>query len=261
MKRVRLDKLLVDRGIETSRERARDRIEQGEVRVGGIVVTRPASQVDPGAHVEIFGDGLQYVSRGGLKLEQAIDAFSVDPTGMVVMDVGASTGGFTDCVLQRGAIRVYAVDVGYGQLAWKLRQDERVIVMERTNIRYLARDAVPENVDLAVIDCSFIGLNRVLAPTAAFLCQGSQVLALVKPQFEVGPSGIGKGGVVRDARIRARAIEDVRELAVRTGFEVLGGVDCDTHGPAGNIEYLMHLRMLHDPPPAPVSEADLDPPR
>lgn len=260
MKRVRLDKLLVDRGIETSRERARVRIEQGEVRVGGMVVTRAASQVDPGAHVEIFGDGLQFVSRGGLKLQQALDAFEVDPTGMVVMDVGASTGGFTDCVLQAGAARVYAVDVGYGQLAWKLRQDDRVVVMERTNIRYLARDAVPEAIDLAVIDCSFIGLNRVLAPTAGFLRKGSQVLALVKPQFEVGPAGIGKGGVVRDSRIRARAIDDVRELALRTGFEVVGGVDCDTHGPAGNVEYLMHLRLLQDPPEATPSDTDIDPP-
>jgi 23S rRNA (cytidine1920-2'-O)/16S rRNA (cytidine1409-2'-O)-methyltransferase len=242
MKRVRLDKLMVDRGIEVSRERARERILAGEVRVGGIVVQKPASQIEPGAHLEVLGDGLTYVSRGGLKLQQALDAFHVDPTDRIVIDVGASTGGFTDCVLQRGATRVYAVDVGYGQLAWKLRQDDRVVVMERVNIRYLEPEALPELCDLAVIDCSFIGLHQVLGPTARFLKPTGEVVALVKPQFEVGPSGLGKGGVVRDARTRTMAIDKVAMTARDLGFEVLGGVDCDTHGPAGNVEYLMHLR-------------------
>jgi 23S rRNA (cytidine1920-2'-O)/16S rRNA (cytidine1409-2'-O)-methyltransferase len=243
MRRVRLDRFLVERGLCGSRERAREHILAGEVRVGGIVTTRPASQVAPDADVTIDAEQPRYVSRGGLKLEQALDAFGLSCEGRRVMDVGASTGGFTDCVLQRGAARVYAVDVGYGQLAWKLRCDERVVVMERTNIRELDPASLPEGVDLAVIDCSFIGLQKVLRPVRSFLRPGADVVALVKPQFEVGRAGIGKGGVVRDADVRAGAIERVRAEATELGFEVVDGVDCDTHGPSGNVEYLLRLRV------------------
>lgn len=242
MKRIRLDRFLVERGLVASRERAREHIEAGEVLVGGVPCTRPASQVAPDASVQLVAEPPRFVSRGGLKLEQALEAFEVPCEGRVVMDVGASTGGFTDCVLQRGAARVYAVDVGYGQLAWKLRQDERVVVIERTNIRELPTDDVPEPIELAVIDCSFIGLAKVLAPTSAFLGAGADVVALVKPQFEVGRAGLGKGGVVRDAEVRRAAIDRVAEEARTCGFTVQNGVDCETHGPSGNVEYLMHLR-------------------
>lgn len=251
MKRVRLDRLLVDRGMEPSRERARVRIEAGEVRVGGLPAHKPGTLVSTDAAVELVGETMRYVSRGGLKLEQALDRFGLDCTGLRVMDVGASTGGFTDCVLQRGAASVYAIDVGYGQLAWSLRQDPRVVNFERTNIRHLAADALPSPVDLAVIDCSFIGLDKVLPPTSRFLRRGADVVALVKPQFEVGRDGLGKGGVVRDPVVRAAAIAAVRQSAIAAGFEVCDGVDCDTHGPQGNVEYLLWLRW----PEAPASGA------
>jgi 23S rRNA (cytidine1920-2'-O)/16S rRNA (cytidine1409-2'-O)-methyltransferase len=242
MKRIRLDRLLVERGLEQSRDRAQERIEAGEVTVGGIPVRRPAALVDPGASVALVGEGNRYVSRGGLKLEQALRELAVECTDRVVIDVGASTGGFTDCVLQHGARRVYAVDVGYGQLAWKLRQDPRVVVLERENIRELDPSRVPEACDLAVVDCSFIGLAKVLGPTARFLRPGAEVVALVKPQFEVGPAQVGKGGVVRDPKARSAAIERVRDEATGLGFEVGDGVDCATPGPMGNVEYLLRLR-------------------
>lgn len=245
--RVRLDKLLIERGLETGREKAAARIEAGDVLVNGLVVTRPASMVDRGADVSLGGSAMRYVSRGGLKLEQALEAFGVDCNERVVIDVGASTGGFTDCVLQRGARRVFAVDVGYGQLAWKLRQDPRVVVLERTNIRTLDPDALDEKASLAVIDCSFIGLMKVLAPTLRFLTPDAEVVALVKPQFEVGPGRVGKGGVVRDEDARREAIDAVRLDAVGLGLEVLGGVDCETHGPSGNVEYLLWLRRVSVP--------------
>lgn len=241
MTRKRLDRLLVERGLVTSRERARAAIEAGEVLVDGFPVRRPASQVGPGADIRLEAEPMPFVSRGGLKLQQALDAFDVPVEGATVIDVGASTGGFTDCVLQRGAHRVYAVDVGYGQLAWKLRSDDRVVVIERTNIRALTEQQMPEKADLAVIDCSFIGLAKVLPPTTGFLGAGAQVVALVKPQFEVGREGVGKGGVVRDQAVRAAAIDRVGTEAASLGFEILGGIDCDTHGPSGNVEYLLWL--------------------
>jgi 23S rRNA (cytidine1920-2'-O)/16S rRNA (cytidine1409-2'-O)-methyltransferase len=248
---VRLDKLLVERGLESSRERAATRIEAGEVLVSGMVVTRPASMVDPGADVALSGAAMRFVSRGGLKLEQALEAFGIDCTGRVVIDVGASTGGFTDCVLQRGASRVFAVDVGYGQLAWKLRTDARVVVLERANIRSLDPAAIEQKSTLAVIDCSFIGLTKVLPATLRFVAPGADIVALVKPQFEVGPGHVGKGGVVRDVEARRAAIDAVREDAARIGLEVRGGVDCDTHGPNGNVEYLLWLRVPLSGPASP----------
>ncbi len=185
---------------------------------------------------------MPFVSRGGLKLQQALEHFELELSGFTVIDVGSSTGGFTDCVLQRGAAKVFAVDVGYGQLAWKLRSDDRVVVLERTNIRHLTREQAPDLCDLAVIDCSFIGLDKVLPSTRPFLKANGFVVALVKPQFEVGREGLGKGGVVRDPIARQGAIDRVAHDAASMGFEVLQGVDCDTHGPSGNVEYLMWLR-------------------
>lgn len=242
MSLMRLDKFLVVRGLEPSRERARERILAGEAWVNGLPVTKPAAMVDPGANVVLRGEALNYVSRGGLKLEQALRSFSVPTEGVRAIDVGASTGGFTDCLLQRGAASVHAVDVGYGQLAWKLREDPRVVVMERTNIRSLSPTDFEVLFDLAVIDCSFIGLEKVLPHVAPLVRLGGEVVALVKPQFEAGREGIGKGGVVRDAKVRAAAIAKVEVHAKACGFEIVAGEDCNTHGPSGNVEYLMYLR-------------------
>ncbi|MFT6399479.1 MAG: 23S rRNA (cytidine1920-2'-O)/16S rRNA (cytidine1409-2'-O)-methyltransferase [Bradymonadia bacterium] len=238
-KKLRLDKLVVERGLEVSRTRAHARIMAGECRVGGRAVTKPGHQVSRDADIEFVGGGLKFVSRGGLKLEQALDASELTVDGQVCMDVGASTGGFTDCLLQRGASAVFAVDVGYGQLAWKLRNDPRVTVLERTNIRHLARELVTRPIDTAVVDCSFISLRTVYPAMAPFLEVGSRVVALVKPQFEVGRENLGSHGVVRDLDARRNAIDEVSEAVSAAGLRVDGGVDCDTHGPKGNVEYLL----------------------
>lgn len=240
-KKERLDVTLVEREIVETRSRARGLIMAGEVFVNGQRVDKAGAAIGADDTIEVRG-GLAYVSRGGLKLAAALDAFEYDCAGKVVIDVGASTGGFTDCVLQRGAAHVYAVDVGYGQLAWKLRADERVTVLERSNIRHLEPDAIDARCDLAVIDCSFISLRLVLPNTMTFLAARADVIALVKPQFEAGREGIGKGGVVRDEDVRAAAIEEALSGAADLGLEIVDGIDCPVHGPAGNIEYLVWLR-------------------
>lgn len=237
----RLDVALVDRELVETRSRAHALIMAGEVFVNGQRVDKAGTPVRDADTIEVRGS-LPYVSRGGLKLEAALDAFGYDCADKVVIDVGASTGGFTDCVLQRGARHVYAVDVGYGQLAWKLREDPRVTVLERTNIRHLAPDALPEPCDLAVIDCSFISLGLVLPNTLNFLRPQADVIALVKPQFEAGKEGIGKGGVVRDEATREAAIEAAIAAGTELGLERVAGIDCPVHGPAGNVEYLVWLR-------------------
>lgn len=241
-RKVRLDVLLVDRELVESRTRAQARIMAGDVFVNGQRADKAGVKYPEDASVEVRGDDLPYVSRGGLKLEAALDAFGYACEGRVVIDVGASTGGFTDCVLQRGAARVYAVDVGYGQLAWKLRSDARVVSIERTNIRHMAADALPEPCALAVIDCSFIGLEKVLPPTLTFLAPDADVIALIKPQFEVGREGLAKGGVVRDEALREAAIARVIEAAQALGMRQVDGIDCPVHGPAGNVEYLAWLK-------------------
>lgn len=246
MKRERLDKAMVRREIVASRARAQEHIAAGEVFVNGMPASKAATLVDRGADIKLRGEKLAYVSRGGLKLEQALRSFDVPVHERRCIDVGASTGGFTDCLLQHGAATVHAVDVGYGQLAWKLRDDDRVTVLERTNIRGLTLQDLGEPFDLAVIDCSFIGLDLVLPHVAPLLRMGGEVVALVKPQFEAGKGGVQKGGVVRDAAVRERAIQKVRDVAVDCGFEILDGEDCETHGPAGNIEYLMYLRRVKE---------------
>ena len=242
MSRERLDKALTRRAIVSSRERAQEHIAAGEVLVNGIPVLKAAAMVDRGADLKLRGEPLKFVSRGGLKLEQALIAFEVDSEGKRCIDVGASTGGFTDCLLQRGAASVHAVDVGYGQLAWKLRDDPRVVVMERTNIRDVHAEDIAPLFELGVIDCSFIGLDKILPHVAPLIQTYGEVVALVKPQFEAGREGVGKGGVVRDQAVRQQAIQSVRDIATDWGFEVLAGEDCDTHGPSGNVEYLLHLR-------------------
>jgi len=238
----RLDKLLVDRGLTSSRERARALILAGQVVVGEHAVDKAGTRVEIDAIIRVKGDDLPYVSRGGLKLAHALDVFAVEAAGRTAIDVGASTGGFTDCLLQRGASRVYAVDVGYGQLAWKLREDPRVVCMERTNIRRLTPRILGASPDLAVIDASFISLDKVLPPTLALLSPRAEVVALIKPQFEVGKGQVGKGGVVRDPHQHAEVIARIREEAEALGCTVLGVTDSPLLGQKGNREFLIHLR-------------------
>ena len=243
----RLDLLLVERELVESREQARRLIMAGEVFVDEQVADKAGRLVSLEASLRVRTPP-RYVSRGGLKLEAALDAFAIDPSGLTAVDVGASTGGFTDCLLQRGAAKVYAVDVGYGQLAWKLRSDERVVTIERTNIRYL--EALPDGVlvDLAVIDASFIGLELVLPPTLRLLTANGQVVALIKPQFEAGPNDVGKGGVVRDRAVHRRVLDEISTLAQTLGVQVAGLTVSPAPGPAGNIEFLIWLDKENRPP-------------
>ena len=235
---MRLDVLVHQRGLTESREKARSLILAGQVLVAGQVVNRASAQVDPETEVVIH-QGLPYVSRGGLKLEHALDVFNIAPAGWVVADVGASTGGFTDCLLQRGAARVYAIDVGYGQLAWRLRQDPRVVVMERTNARYL--EALPEPVNLVTVDVSFISLRLILPPARRWLSANGQVIALIKPQFEAGPQEVGKGGVVRDKQTHRAVLRSILSWATQNAWSLLGLTRSPIKGPKGNTEFLAWL--------------------
>ncbi len=227
--------LLVEKGLASTREQARSLIMAGSVAVGGEVVDKPGTKVEEDTVLTVAAPP-KYVSRGGLKLERALDAFGLDVAGQVVVDGGASTGGFTDCVLQRGAARVYAVDVGYGQLDWRLRSDPRVVVMERTNIRYLT--ALPEPADLAVMDLSFISLRLVIPAVARLLRPGGQMVVLVKPQFEAGRGQVGKGGVVRDPQVHRSVLRGLVEWGDREGYGVRRVAVSPLKGPAGNVEFL-----------------------
>ena len=237
----RLDKSLVDRGLVQSRERARALILAGEVLVNGKVAGKAGEMVDPSSDIALKGKDIPYVSRGGLKLEKALDEFDIDVSGKVAMDVGASTGGFTDCLLQRGAGKVYAVDVGYGQLDSKLRNDPRVVNIERQNIRYLQKEAIPEAMDVATIDASFISLDKVIPKVLEFLKDEGELIALIKPQFEVGKGEVGKGGVVRDEAKQAAAVEKIRRFCEEIGVTVKGIVESPIRGPKGNKEFLIYL--------------------
>lgn len=237
----RLDKLLVDLGLAASRERARALILAGKVVVDDHRVDKAGAKVDVSAQVRLKGEDIRYVSRGGLKLEQALRAFPITVADRVAMDVGASTGGFTDCLLQNGASKVYAVDVGYGQLAWKLRDDPRVINMERCNIRHLTVDKLEPRPSLAVIDASFISLAKVLPSTLPLLTEQAEVIALIKPQFEVGKGQVGKGGVVKDPKLHQQVIDNVEQLAIELGCRVLGVDESPILGPKGNREFLIYL--------------------
>jgi 23S rRNA (cytidine1920-2'-O)/16S rRNA (cytidine1409-2'-O)-methyltransferase len=243
--RERLDKVLVDRGLAPTRARAQSLILAGKVTVRGEVVTKAGQGVLDGDEVALREEDHPYVSRGALKLVKGLDTFGIDPAGKVALDIGASTGGFTDVLLRRGAARVYAIDVGYGQLAWQLRQDPRVVVLERQNVRSIDPSLVPEPCDLAVTDVSFISLTLVLPHIAALLRPpaGKPIVVLVKPQFEVGREQVGKGGVVRDEAARRGAIDKVAGWARANGFEVGGdAVESPITGPAGNVEYLLLLK-------------------
>jgi 23S rRNA (cytidine1920-2'-O)/16S rRNA (cytidine1409-2'-O)-methyltransferase len=238
----RIDKLLVEKGMVQSRERARALIMEGKVTVDGEILEKSGTPVKVDATLQIQGDDLPYVSRGGLKLEAALMAFEVDPEGKVVIDVGASTGGFTDCVLQKGAKKVYAIDVGYGQLAWKLRQDPRVVNVERRNIRYLKREEVSEEADLIVVDTSFISIEKFLPHLVGFLKEGGDLLCLIKPQFEVGKGEVGKGGVVRDGNLHQRVVDRISQFSRGWGLTVGGVIESPLLGPKGNKEFFIHLK-------------------
>lgn len=243
----RVDVLLVQQGLAPTRQRAQALVLAGQVLHGDAVVDKPGTRLPQGAALRLRGEPLRYVSRGGLKLEAALERFRVDPAGRVCADLGASTGGFTDCLLQRGANRVYAVDVGYGQLAWSLRQDPRVVVLERTNVRHL--EGLPEPVDLVVGDLSFISLRLVLPAIARIAAPGADCVLLIKPQFEVGREAVGRGGLVRDAGRRAEALEEVLCSARAAGFVPVDRMDCPVPGAkSGNVE---HLAWLRAPTPGP----------
>src|SRR5512146_1764344 len=218
--KLRLDRLLVDRGLAESREKAQAVITAGQVLVDGQRQDKAGMSVRADAEIRITGEALPYVSRGGLKLEAALREFRISVEGRTALDIGASTGGFTDCLLQHGCAKVYAVDVGYGQMAWKLRQDPRVVVIERTNIRELSPSLVPGPVDIAVIDVSFISLEKVIPSVLKFLNKGSDIVALIKPQFEAGRDRVGKGGIVRDEETRTAVVEKVAQFVKGLGLEV-----------------------------------------
>ena len=237
----RLDVLLTERGLQESRQRAQAVIMSGEVFVNGQRVDKPGTAVAEDAQIEIRGGTLAYVSRGGLKLEKAMATFPIDLRGAVCADIGASTGGFTDCMLQNGAEKVYAVDVGYGQLAWKLRGDPRVVCLERTNARYLTHEQVPDELDFASVDVSFISLKLILPPLNGLLKDGGHAACLVKPQFEAGREKVGKKGVVRDPDVHLEVLEHFLDHAKESGFTVLGLTYSPIRGPEGNIEYLGYL--------------------
>ncbi len=249
MKKQRLDQILVEKGLARSRELAKITIMEGSVFVEGQRVDKPGTAIDPEKHIEVRGAQLAYVSRGGKKLEKALRVFPVDPTGLRCIDCGASTGGFTDVLLQNGAAKVYAVDVGYGQLAWKLRTDERVVNMERTNLRYVTREQIPEELDLAVMDVSFISIRLVLPAVRELLRPDGDVICLIKPQFEAGRENVGKKGVVRDRTVHLSVLERFIEFFPEAGFTLMGLDYSPIRGPEGNIEYLAWLKKgVHDAP-------------
>jgi len=238
----RLDVLLFSKGLADSREKAKAIIMSGIVFINGEREDKAGQSFDVDALIEIKGHTLRYVSRGGLKLEKAMSNFDVTVDGKICMDVGSSTGGFTDCMLQNGAIKVYAVDVGHGQLDWKLRQDERVVVMEKTNMRYVEPKDIADIIEFASIDVSFISLSKILVPVKNLLAPNAQIVCLIKPQFEAGREKVGKKGVVRDKAVHIDVIEKVIEFSISIGFEALNLEFSPVKGPEGNIEYLLHLQ-------------------
>jgi len=231
---------MFEKGLTESREKAKAIILGGNVLVDGLTVDKAGEMVKESASIEVLKK-LPYVSRGGIKLEEAIKNFNISVKDKTAMDVGASTGGFTDCLLQNGAGRVYAVDVGYGQFSWRLRNDPRVVLLEKTNIRYLEKSAVMDLIDIATIDVSFISLLKVIPNVLKFLSPGKEIIALIKPQFEAGRKDVGKGGVIRDETIRQKVIGKIRDGAVNMGLDVMGIIKSPITGPKGNIEYLIYL--------------------
>ncbi len=239
----RLDVILVNQGFAPSREKAKAIIMSGNVYINGQKEDKAGSQFDETKiQLEVRGSAQKYVSRGGLKLEKAMDSWEISLEGKVCMDIGASTGGFTDCMLQNGAVKVYAVDVGHGQLAWKLRNDERVVCMEKTNFRYMVSEDIEDKLDFASVDVSFISLTKILIPARNLLCDDGQMVCLIKPQFEAGRDKVGKKGVVREKSVHEEVVRKILDYADRIGFDLLHLEFSPIKGPEGNIEYLMHIR-------------------
>ena len=244
--KTRLDVLLVEQGLQESRQKAQATIMAGIVYVNNQKVDKPGTAVPNDAHIEVRGKTLRYVSRGGLKLEKAMQTWPILLEGKTCADIGSSTGGFTDCMLQNGAVKVYAVDVGHGQLDWKLRNDPRVVCMEKTNIRYVTQEDIADKINFSSIDVSFISLTKVLGPVKALLADDGQIVCLIKPQFEAGREKVGKKGVVREKSTHLEVIEKVIEFAVSIGFEILNLEYSPIKGPEGNIEYLLYLQNHAD---------------
>ena len=246
-KKTRLDVAVFEQGYAPSREKAKALIMAGIVYVNNQKVDKAGFELKEGDVLEVRGKTLQYVSRGGLKLEKAMQEFPISIAGKICMDVGASTGGFTDCMLQNGAVKVYSVDVGYGQLAWKLRTDERVVNLERTNFRYATREQIPDEIDFASVDVSFISLKHILPNLNALLADDGQAVCLIKPQFEAGKEKVGKKGVVSDINTHLEVVEKIIDLSIQDGFSVNGLEFSPVKGPEGNIEYLIYLAKSNEP--------------
>jgi len=239
MKKIRADRRLIESGLVKSRQEAQRRILAGEAWLGDQRITKSGALIPEMAEIRLVGDPLPYVSRGGLKLAAALEAFNLDIKNRVALDIGASTGGFTDCLLNHGAKRVYAVDVGYGQLDWKLRQDDRVIVLERTNARYLKQETIPETIQVATVDVSFISVKKIIPAVNPLLSPGANVIILIKPQFEVGKAEVGKGGIVKDPQKHQRVIDDITAFCQNSGFTVVGCIPSPILGAKGNREFLL----------------------
>lgn len=252
----RLDVLVYEAGLAESREKAKALIMAGVIYADNQKSDKPGTTYPEDVKLELRGTRPKYVSRGGLKLEKAVTSFSLDLTGCVAMDIGASTGGFTDCMLQNGAVKVYSVDVGYGQLDWKLRNDHRVINLERTNIRYITREQVPDDFDFFSVDVCFISLTLVLPAVRPFLKENACAVCLIKPQFEAGRGKVGKNGVVRDREVHREVIHKIYDFCLANGFDVLGLDFSPIKGPEGNIEYLIYIRRSDEPSAA--GEFDID---
>ena len=240
--KIRLDQLLVERGLADNRTKAQALVMAGLVFGTDRRFDKPGQQLPADIEIMVKGKDHPWVSRGGLKLAKGLDHFAVDPTGLTCLDLGASTGGFTDVLLTHGAAKVYAIDVGQGQLDWKLRNDARVVVLEKTNARHLTAEQVPDAIDLIVCDVSFIGLEKVLPPAMALAKPGARLIALIKPQFQAGPGQVGKGGVVRDSVLHARVCTEVREWLEQQGWDIQGIVESPITGPQGNVEFLIAAR-------------------
>ena len=252
--KTRLDVLLVERGLQETRQKAQATIMSGLVFVNNQKVDKVGTPVANDAEIEVRGNALKYVSRGGLKLEKAMMSFALSLDGCICGDIGASTGGFTDCMLQNGASKVYAVDVGYGQLAWSLRNDPRVVNLEKTNVRYITEEQVPERISFVSVDVSFISLTKILEPVKALMAEDAEIVALIKPQFEAGREKVGKKGVVREPETHLEVIETVLDYAKSIGFSVLGLTFSPIKGPEGNIEYLLYAKNRPE-----ESVSDIDP--
>ena len=245
--KTRLDVLLTERGLAESRQKAQAVIMAGHVFVAGQRVDKPGTAVLSDAPIEVRGPTLPYVSRGGLKLEKAMKVFPIQLEGKICADIGASPGGFSDCMLQNGAKKVYSIDVGYGQLAWKLRNDERVVNLERTNMRKVTREQVPDEIDFFSVDVSFISLKLILPVARQLMAENAQAVCLIKPQFEAGREKVGKKGVVRDPAVHIEVVQNIFNFCLENGFDVLNLDYSPIKGPEGNIEYLIHLRKSDDP--------------